>query len=151
MSTAVPVAASTPSSAEAASFVPPLDAPPADVIRARMRRVRHRMDGDVTRLVARSQRLLDWRHYVGKHPVPVLGAAAAAAFMLMPGRRGSRIVVSSPLGAVQYTAPSAKPAEPTMLGLAGGFVASLAIRAAMGYLTRRVGTLMESNSFGAKD
>lgn len=56
-------------------------------IRARMQRLRRRMDGDVQGIVENTQRLLDWKDYVRRFPLATLGAGLAIGFFFAPGRK----------------------------------------------------------------
>lgn len=56
-------------------------------IRARMQRLRRRMDGDVQEIVENTQRLLDWKDYVRRFPLTTLATGAAIGFFFAPGRK----------------------------------------------------------------
>jgi hypothetical protein len=56
----------------------------AVLLRARMHRVRHRLDDEVAGLRDNAQRLMDWKYYVRRHPWLTLGAAAVAGYLAIP-------------------------------------------------------------------
>lgn len=56
-------------------------------IRNRMNRLRHKLDHEVEHIVSQAQSLFDWREHLRRNPLAIAGVAAAAGFLLMPGRK----------------------------------------------------------------
>jgi hypothetical protein len=56
----------------------------ADLIRQKMRRIRHKMDDDVEGLVQNASKLMDYHYYLTNYPWATLGAAAIIGYLLVP-------------------------------------------------------------------
>jgi len=110
-------------------------------IQRRMAQVRHDLHQEVRGAVKDAQSLTDWRSQVRNHPWLVLGAAAAAGYLIVPKRRSESptiVAVSSPPPVTLETASVPPAGSPRgsrwgMIGTAIGLLAPVAVRAAQNY------------------
>jgi len=87
-------------------------------------------------------RLGDWREYVRAHPVPLVVAAAAAAFWIAPGRRRA-VKVAPPVPASVEAQEQKAKASGGFAGMLLGFATSLAGNAIRNYVSQQVQSLVQ--------
>lgn len=59
----------------------------ADLLRQKMRRIRHKMDDDVEGIVHNATKLMDYQYYINNYPWPTLAAATVLGYLLIPSPR----------------------------------------------------------------
>jgi hypothetical protein len=131
-----------------------------DDIRRDMAQLRMTLHHDMREVVAEAEAATDWRAYVRRYPWVYLGAAMAAGFLLVPGRRSSiHATVQAAANAAaekvkdDVTASSPETRRPPsrgrgVFGLVVDFVAPLALRAAQGYAIQYLEAALGGQSAG---
>lgn len=122
----------------------PADSPrsDADVIRARMARLRGELNHEVETAKAEASQLLDWRSYVAAHPLTCVGVAAVAGYLLAP--QSQRVLQLSDkqvrelakIGGINVTAETAATEKTSFASTALTAIGAIAGRAALGYASR---------------
>ena len=118
----------------------------AEDLRRRMAGVRSSLDSDVEQVATSAQDLTDWKYYVKQHPLPLVGAAVAVGYLLVP--RKTEVVqpdakTLSRMAKKQKVYLSNKPQKASKdrsmldrgLSIAGAFAA----RAATAYVSQQLG------------
>jgi hypothetical protein len=115
----------------------------ADEIRLRMARIRRELHEDVREVVASAEAVTDWRRYIRMYPWAALGVTVAVGYLIVPRKHKPvpiPVAVPVPVEAaeVREAAPRDKekakePQRKGLIGMALGFVAPIAMRAAQGY------------------
>jgi hypothetical protein len=120
-------------------------------IQRRMAQVRHEMHQEVQGAVKGAQALTDWRALVRSHPWLSLGVAAAAGYLLVPGRRWETPAVVA-LGTPVEVAPAARdqpaPARRagwSTMGTVFDLLAPIAVRAAQNFALQRLEQWLKVN------
>ncbi len=62
-------------------------------LRARMDRLRHKLDHDVDQVADKAADLLDWRFYVESYPLTSMGVLALLAYHCVPKRTYQRVTI----------------------------------------------------------
>ncbi len=104
-----------------------------------MAQIRRDLHADVQGVVQGAEAATDWRRYIRDYPWASLGAALVVGYMIVPHKRQPatiQIAPAEPIRPVVSEAP--RPAEETkkgksLLGMAFGMIAPVALRAAQGY------------------
>lgn len=118
------------------------------VICEQMAAVRNRGLVNASELGEEVERLSDWREHVRAYPVPLVLAAAAAGFWIMPGRARKRKADKDQLPLPQAVqAERAKPGGVAgMSGAAMGFLGSMLANAVRGYISEQLHTLIQGKN-----
>jgi len=110
-----------------------------DEIRRKMAQIRRELHEDVREVVASAEAVTDWRRYIRMYPWAALGVAAAAGYLIVPKKRRSipkDIATHADVAQVREVVEDAKARKKPrkgLIGLALGFAAPIALRAAQGY------------------
>ncbi len=114
-----------------------------DLLQARMKRIRTRVDAKATELFDDAQRLLDWHHYVNRYPWTCVGVAAGLGFWFAPRRKATRVVKLADSSIDELVrkealqlAPVLSPPQGWVMPLATA-AGSILVRTASAYLARR--------------
>jgi hypothetical protein len=108
----------------------------AVAIKQRMAEIRTDLPyaADVAR--ERVKELADWKYHVAKHPLPILAAAAAAGYLLVPHKQSRRSDAKS--GELVDGNPVPQPASKSLLGGIAGALATVLIKQATSMATHHV-------------
>ncbi len=123
----------------------------SDDLQRQMRQVRKDLDAHSEELVERARRQLDWRGFIAKHPFAIMGAAAAAGYLLAPRRVHLRCLdektikstVEQAMGRAHATAaPKPMGVFASLASMAMGLIVSEGVS----FATRFVRNLLEGRS-----
>ncbi len=119
----------------------------ADMIRQKMRRIRHKMDDDVEGIVHNASQLMSYQFYITHYPLATLAAVSTLAYLLVPSARGNRSTegkfqidakqledIISKKGIVVETKPASE-ASSSWRSNVFGWVTRTALNAALAYGT----------------
>ena len=109
----------------------------------RMAAVRSRGLVNAQELGEEVERLGDWREHVRAHPIPLVVAAAAAAYWLMPARRPEVKYVVPAQGSTAEVEEQKAKSTGGYVGVLLGFATSLAGNAIRNYVSQQVQTLVQ--------
>lgn len=122
----------------------------AESLRQQMRSIRRELGTDVEELVEQAERLLDWRYYMRRYPLGIVGAAAFLGYFLVPGRTVVFPTDDDALARLAERIPVAvKPTEEKKQGFLAGLLAAgvgMAGKAALGYATQYVTKLLTQHT-----
>lgn len=130
----------------------------ADKIRRLMQSIRQDADENVEEIVSNARELVDWKHYVRRHPWWCVSSAVALGILVTPGRRavlqsaaiqagGPRLGASPPLAASAVSTAGGWASQ--LLSFAAPIVIRLAIQAAKQGLVRSDSTSTSTDSGAA--
>jgi len=113
----------------------------ADEIRLRMARIRRELHEDVREVVASAEAVTDWRRYIRMYPWAALGVTFAMGYLIVPRKhKPVPIPIVVPAGAAEVREAielekekDKEPQRKGLIGMALGFLAPIALRAAQGY------------------
>jgi hypothetical protein len=117
----------------------------ADEIRLKMARIRRELHEDVREVVASAEAVTDWRRYIRMYPWAALGVPFAVGYLIVPRKhRPVPIPIVVPAGAAEVREAidrekerekdkAKEPQRKGLVGMALGFLAPIALRAAQGY------------------
>lgn len=120
---------------------------PPDQLCQQMRAIRRELGQDVEEIVEHAERLMDWRYYVQRHPWASVGVAIALGYFVMPRRSLVLPTDESTLARLAQRIPvtvqaPVPPKRSSLFRVLLTMGTSLAMRAALSYLSQRVGTLV---------
>lgn len=107
----------------------------AAAIQEKMRTVRREVGEDVEEIVESARTLTDWRHYVRRYPLVVVGTAAVIGYLVVPPRY--RVTVQRMAGSSDAKSERAA-TRGAITGALLSMVTTAATRAASGWLTGQV-------------
>ena len=123
-------------------------------IREEMARLRKNMQDDVVQIEQKAKEALDWKSYVRQYPYLAAGAAALAGYLLIPSRRQvikptreqlEELAAAGKLG-LKTTGLKQQAESPSFANKALLAVGTVATRAVMAYVGKRIGELSEDYS-----
>ncbi len=112
----------------------------SEAIRRRMQEIRTELPYAVDDARERVKQLSDWKYHMSQHPLPIIVAAVAAGFVIIPKKRSRDTVVIRS----ESASTSDLPAQRGMLGGIAGAVMTLLMRQAVSLAVSQV-----TNKFSA--
>jgi hypothetical protein len=124
----------------------------SDDLQRQMRQVRKDLDAHSEDMVEQARKQLDWRAFIAKHPFAIMGAAAAAGYLLAPRRVHLRCLdektikstVEQAMGRAQ--AAAAAPKSAGVLASLASMAMGLIVSEGVSLATRLVRNLLEGRS-----
>ena len=104
-----------------------------------MAQIRRDLHADVQGVVQGAEAATDWRRYIRDYPWASLGAALVVGYMVVPRKQQATTIHLAPTEPVRTIAAEAPPPVEekkkgkSLLGMAFGMLAPVALRAAQGY------------------
>src|SRR4051812_33689185 len=103
-----------------------------------MAQIRRELHEDVREVVASAEAVTDWKRYIRMYPWAAIGVAVAVGYLVVPRRHRtvpSDIATQADVAKVREVVRDAKkeakePARKGLIGMALGFAAPIALRAA---------------------
>lgn len=126
--------------------------PDAREIQARMDELRRGMRVEVSEVSQRAKQVVDWRYYVRRFPLATAGAAVLAGYLLVPASKqivrpsDEQLERLAHAGRLHLYASSRDAKQRTATSRALLMLGTMAARAAMAYVGKRVGEAAEGGA-----